>query len=87
MKRFRKLRVIVVVIVLIGLLSYFFREESSVSVSPGSTLVIELEGNYVEASGAPLRSSIQPRRGGINDRLTRLLSLSTAYLSFSAMAR
>ncbi|MFL2936333.1 MAG: signal peptide peptidase SppA [Myxococcota bacterium] len=58
MKRFRKLRVIVVVIVLIGLLSYFFREESSVSVSPGSTLVIELEGNYVEASGAPWLASL-----------------------------
>ena len=58
MKRFRKLRVIVVVVVLIGLLSYFFREESGVSVSPGSTLVIELEGNYVEASGAPWLASL-----------------------------
>ena len=64
MKRFRKLRVIVVVVVLIGLLSYFFREESGVSVSPGSTLVIELEGNYVEASGAPWLASLLGEAGG-----------------------
>ena len=58
MKRFRKLRVILVVIVVVGLASYFFQEESGVSVAPGSTLVIELEGNYVEASGAPWLASL-----------------------------
>ena len=53
MKRFRKLRVVVVVIVLIGLVSYFFRSETGVAIDPGSTLVIEIEGDYVEASAAP----------------------------------
>ena len=53
MKRFRKLRVVAVVFVLIAVVSYFFRSESGVTIEPGSTLVIEIEGNYVEASGAP----------------------------------
>ena len=53
MKRFRKLRVVAVVIVLVGLVTYFFRSEAGVTIEPGSTLVIEIEGNYVEASGAP----------------------------------
>ncbi|MCH2185197.1 S49 family peptidase [Myxococcota bacterium] len=53
MKRFRKLRVVLVVAVLVGLVSYFFRSETEVAIEPGSTLVIELEGDYVEASASP----------------------------------
>ena len=58
MKRFRKLRVILVLLVLVGLASYFFGEESAVTVAPDSTLVLELEGDYVEASGAPWLASL-----------------------------
>ncbi|MAI79974.1 MAG: signal peptide peptidase SppA [Deltaproteobacteria bacterium] len=50
-RRFRKLRTLILVVLALGVVSYFFRSDSEVTIEPGSTLVIELEGAYIEASG------------------------------------
>jgi len=53
MRRFRKLRLFILVILLIAAIAYVFRTETTTEIEPGSTLVIEVEGDYVEASDSP----------------------------------
>jgi len=51
MKRFRNVLLIILGVVLLVVL---FREPPPVAIEHGSTLVIEVEGSYVEAGGTPL---------------------------------
>jgi protease-4 len=54
MKRPSKLRIVILLVVGVLLLSLLFGGPTSPTIEPGSTLVIELEGGYVEAPRAPL---------------------------------
>lgn len=54
MKRASKLRIFLVVVLALLLFAIFFREARGPVIEPGSTLVLELEGEYVEAPQAPL---------------------------------
>lgn len=54
MTRARKVRILMIAIVTVLLLSLLFRGQSEPSIEDGSTLIVEISGDYVEASGAPL---------------------------------
>ncbi len=53
MKRGTKIRIVLLLVVGAVAASLFFGERAGPSIEPGSTLVIELEGAYVEAPNAP----------------------------------
>lgn len=64
MKRPSKLRIFLVVLLAVLLAMLFFQERGGPEISPGSTLVLELEGTYVEAQ----RSSLVARALGEDQR-------------------
>ena len=50
----KRLRNILLVVLAVGLLVVLFSDPAPVEIEPDSTLVIEIEGSYVEASRTPL---------------------------------
>jgi len=53
-KKSRKKRMIFMGLLAVALIAFCFREESGPVILPGSTLVIEVEGSYIEAPQAPV---------------------------------
>lgn len=58
MKRPSKFRIFLILVVLAFLASVYFGEKAGPVIAAGSTLVIELEGEYVESPQAPLMSRL-----------------------------
>jgi len=58
LKRPSKLRILLLLVVLAVVASLYFGEQRGPVIAPGSTLVVEIEGEYVESPHAPLLSRL-----------------------------
>ncbi|MBW2387084.1 MAG: hypothetical protein JRG89_01490 [Deltaproteobacteria bacterium] len=62
-RRSRKFRILLVLALIVGLI-WIFGPGGAVHVAPGSTLVVELSGQYVEAATPTLLARGRPDRHG-----------------------